>query len=294
MREAGVPVELRIEGEPRPLATLTDWSAYRVVQEALTNVLKHAGEASVRVTISYGHDDLAIEIVDDGVGAPPGADSSGHGLVGHAGAGRRARRDPAVRRACATAAISSAPTCPWSPPRERDHPRPRRRRRRPDAHRAAHHLRDRTRHRRGGGGRRRQRGLPPRRRAGARRGADGRPPPPPRRHLGHAPDRGGRLDAPGPHPGRRADDVRRRDHRVPSARSRRRARSSSSGCPPRSWSSSVRSVATLPGGPGAVDHLRGPFRRRRVGPADARRADRPTDRTGAAGSRADGAGPVEP
>jgi signal transduction histidine kinase len=82
MNDAGVPVDLCIEGEPRPLATLTDWSAYRVVQEALTNVVKHAGYANVRVTIGYAADHVSVEIVDDGVGTAAGANGSGRGLLG--------------------------------------------------------------------------------------------------------------------------------------------------------------------------------------------------------------------
>jgi signal transduction histidine kinase len=81
VREAGMPVDLRIEGTPRPLAAGVDLSAYRIVQEALTNALKHAGPASARVTVRYGNDELDIEIADDGRGgaaAVPG----GHGLVG--------------------------------------------------------------------------------------------------------------------------------------------------------------------------------------------------------------------
>ena len=82
IREAGMPVDLRIEGEPRPLAPGIDLSAYRIVQEALTNALKHAGPASARVTIRYGDNDLDIEIADDGQGAIEKAPAGGHGLVG--------------------------------------------------------------------------------------------------------------------------------------------------------------------------------------------------------------------
>jgi signal transduction histidine kinase len=81
VRDAGMPVELRIEGEPRPLAPGIDLSAYRIVQEALTNALKHAGPARARVTVRYGANDLDIEIADDGPGAGA-ATSGGHGLVG--------------------------------------------------------------------------------------------------------------------------------------------------------------------------------------------------------------------
>jgi signal transduction histidine kinase len=86
VREAGMPVDLRIEGEPRPIAPGVDLSAYRIVQEALTNALKHAGPASARVTVRYGDTALDVEIADDGEGAPAGggheANGDGHGLVG--------------------------------------------------------------------------------------------------------------------------------------------------------------------------------------------------------------------
>ena len=81
VREAGMPVELHLEGDVRALPRAIDLSAYRIVQEALTNALKHAGPASARVTIRYGTGELEIEIADDGAGAGvpvPG----GHGLVG--------------------------------------------------------------------------------------------------------------------------------------------------------------------------------------------------------------------
>jgi signal transduction histidine kinase len=83
VREAGLPVELRIEGERRLLPVGLDLSAYRIVQEALTNALKHAGQAHATVRVNYGPDSLELEIVDDGGGgvAFP-VSSGGHGLVG--------------------------------------------------------------------------------------------------------------------------------------------------------------------------------------------------------------------
>jgi signal transduction histidine kinase len=82
VREAGMPVDLRIEGEPRPIAPGIDLSAYRIVQEALTNALKHAGRAQARVTVRYSDSELEIEVADDGDGAPQDAPAGGHGLVG--------------------------------------------------------------------------------------------------------------------------------------------------------------------------------------------------------------------
>jgi signal transduction histidine kinase len=80
--EAGLPVELRVDGEPRSLPVGIELSAYRIVQEALTNALKHAGDAHATVHIRYGADSLELEIVDDGAGAPVHVSSGGHGLVG--------------------------------------------------------------------------------------------------------------------------------------------------------------------------------------------------------------------
>jgi signal transduction histidine kinase len=82
VREAGLPVELRIEGEQRELSAGVELSAYRIVQEALTNALKHAGDARAEVRVRYGPDSLELEIADDGAGAAARASSGGHGLVG--------------------------------------------------------------------------------------------------------------------------------------------------------------------------------------------------------------------
>jgi signal transduction histidine kinase len=82
VREAGLPVELTVEGEPRELPVGLELSAYRIVQEALTNALKHAGEARATVRVSYAPDSLELEISDDGGGAAAPAASGGHGLVG--------------------------------------------------------------------------------------------------------------------------------------------------------------------------------------------------------------------
>jgi signal transduction histidine kinase len=81
VQAAGLPVEVAVEGEPRELPPGVDLSAYRIVQEALTNALRHAGPARARVLLRYGADDLELEIADDGVGT---ADDSGpgYGLIG--------------------------------------------------------------------------------------------------------------------------------------------------------------------------------------------------------------------
>src|SRR5919108_940874 len=82
VREAGLPVELTVEGERRDLPAGIELSAYRIVQEALTNALKHAGDAHAQVSIRYGADSLELEILDDGRGARNGRAGGGHGLVG--------------------------------------------------------------------------------------------------------------------------------------------------------------------------------------------------------------------
>ena len=82
MREAGLPVDLRIDGKRRELPVGIELSAYRIVQEALTNALKHAGEAHAAVRIRYGDDSLELEIVDDGTKDGSRAAAGGHGLVG--------------------------------------------------------------------------------------------------------------------------------------------------------------------------------------------------------------------
>jgi signal transduction histidine kinase len=81
VREAGLPVTVRIEGSPRPLPPALDLSAFRIVQEALTNTLKHAGPAQAQVTVRYEDGLVTLEITDTGHG-PQGAWGTGHGLVG--------------------------------------------------------------------------------------------------------------------------------------------------------------------------------------------------------------------
>ena len=81
-RSAGVGIELTVEGEPRALAQSVDLSAYRIVQEALTNVVKHADGAPTMVTLGYRPEALELTIADSGDGAPASASPGGHGLVG--------------------------------------------------------------------------------------------------------------------------------------------------------------------------------------------------------------------
>ena len=81
VRDAGVPVDVHVEGTPRELAPGVDLSAYRIVQEALTNALKHAGQARVQVFVRYGDDLLEVEVADTGAGGVNGG-TPGHGLAG--------------------------------------------------------------------------------------------------------------------------------------------------------------------------------------------------------------------
>jgi len=80
-RGAGLSVDLAVEGSVRPLPPGLDLSAYRIVQEALTNVRKHAGNACASVRLRYRTDALEIEVLDDGEGSADGT-GSGYGLVG--------------------------------------------------------------------------------------------------------------------------------------------------------------------------------------------------------------------
>jgi signal transduction histidine kinase len=80
-REAGLPVELRIEGEATKLPAGIDLTAYRLVQEGLTNALKHAQATRADVLVSYRDGEIEVTVSDNGAGVGNG-DGSGHGLVG--------------------------------------------------------------------------------------------------------------------------------------------------------------------------------------------------------------------
>jgi signal transduction histidine kinase len=85
VRDAGLPITLRIEGTTRPLPAGLDLSAFRIVQEALTNILKHAGPARVEVVIRYGSSRLDLRISDDGSGPPERREVSPTARYGHLG-----------------------------------------------------------------------------------------------------------------------------------------------------------------------------------------------------------------
>jgi hypothetical protein len=86
VRDAGLPVELINTGDPCCLPDGMDLAAYRIVQEALTNTVKHGGKATARVTLHHTPEALEIEVVDNGRGAAAplleGAAGGGHGLIG--------------------------------------------------------------------------------------------------------------------------------------------------------------------------------------------------------------------
>jgi signal transduction histidine kinase len=78
---AGLPVRMHVDGDRFPLPRAIDLSAYRIVQEGLTNALKHARASHADVTVRYRPDELEVEVVDDGAG-PATSDGLGHGLIG--------------------------------------------------------------------------------------------------------------------------------------------------------------------------------------------------------------------
>jgi signal transduction histidine kinase len=84
--KAGLAVKLQVHGTRPPLPAGVDLSAYRIVQEALTNVVKHAGPAHAQVVVGYGDQEVTVEIIDDGRGAvtsvTDGRAGTGHGLIG--------------------------------------------------------------------------------------------------------------------------------------------------------------------------------------------------------------------
>ena len=83
VRAAGLPVEVEVVGEPAAVPPGVDLSAYRIVQEALTNVIKHAGAgARARVHVAYSTDDLQVTVTDDGRARDAVPEGGGQGLVG--------------------------------------------------------------------------------------------------------------------------------------------------------------------------------------------------------------------
>ena len=82
VRAAGLDVSLALDGEARPLPASVDLSAYRIVQEALTNTLRHAGNVATQIVLRYRPDEFTLEVRDDGRVEPAGQAEAGHGLAG--------------------------------------------------------------------------------------------------------------------------------------------------------------------------------------------------------------------
>jgi signal transduction histidine kinase len=80
IRASGLAVSVRLDGTPVPLSPGVDVSAYRIVQEALTNVLRHADASHAEVSVRYRNGDVELEVTDDGRGGEPSP--GGHGLIG--------------------------------------------------------------------------------------------------------------------------------------------------------------------------------------------------------------------
>src|SRR5438270_9143853 len=85
-RRAGLDTTLTVTGEPARLPAAVDLAAYRIVQESLTNAIRHAGPATAAVSLGYGRDELRIEVTDTGrgLGDPGAGPNGGHG-AGHDG-----------------------------------------------------------------------------------------------------------------------------------------------------------------------------------------------------------------
>jgi signal transduction histidine kinase len=83
-RRGGLPVTVHVEGKPMPLPMAIDASAYRIIQESLTNALKYAGHAPTSVTVRFDSDGLGLEVVNDAGDESGGAHAAGtgHGIVG--------------------------------------------------------------------------------------------------------------------------------------------------------------------------------------------------------------------
>jgi signal transduction histidine kinase len=82
---AGLPVRVEVEGSPRTLPAEVDLAAFRILQEAVTNIARHAGDATATVRVAYGEHDLTVLVEDDGHGGSPNATSrsgSGSGIAG--------------------------------------------------------------------------------------------------------------------------------------------------------------------------------------------------------------------
>jgi signal transduction histidine kinase len=91
IRDAGVPVDLVVSGEEPAVPASVGLAAYRIVQESLTNVLRHAGPARASVAVDYGHDAIVLDVSDDGRGRPGADGHSDDAQVRHGITGMRER-----------------------------------------------------------------------------------------------------------------------------------------------------------------------------------------------------------
>ncbi len=82
VREAGLPVTLTVTGSAQPLPQGVELAAYRIIQESLTNCLKHAEATRASVVVTYGGEELRVDVDDDGSNLPAADPAAGHGLTG--------------------------------------------------------------------------------------------------------------------------------------------------------------------------------------------------------------------
>ena len=112
-RRAGLETTFTVTGEPVPLPAAVDLAAYRIVQESLTNAIRHAGPATAAVSLGYHHDELRIDVTDTGRGQPVTAAPSGGPRAGRdARAGRRRRRHGRDRPRPGRRLPGRGPACP--------------------------------------------------------------------------------------------------------------------------------------------------------------------------------------
>ena len=90
-RDSGLRAELRVDGEPWPLAAAVELAGYRVVQESLTNAIRYAPGAAATVHLAYRADGVMVDVVDDGPGPPTAGTASQGGGTGLAGLSERTR-----------------------------------------------------------------------------------------------------------------------------------------------------------------------------------------------------------
>jgi len=150
VRGAGLPVVLHVKGRVAPLPPGVDMSAYRIVQEALTNTLTHAGPANAEVRLRYVPGAIELEVSDDGAGNGTGGEAGGHGLVGmreraaiYGGRPRHGAGAAGRRPGAGAHRLSHDPSTHAARGRPRGHAPPPRRAGRDHARPHPHHLRPR-------------------------------------------------------------------------------------------------------------------------------------------------------